>query len=182
MGGTLRLQSQLERGTTFFFHLTFPRPAAVSELLAPAAAAKSYEGLRGLRVLVAEDNPINQWIAVAVLENQGVRVEAVGDGTAALARLRANVYDAAILDIKMPGLSGMQVTVAIRSYPDARHAQLPIIALTANAFNADRAAYMAAGMNATLTKPYEEDELCQLLLRVIQRPPGAETEEELPRQ
>jgi PAS domain S-box-containing protein len=165
MGGVLRLCSEPGVGTTFAFQLTFPR---VDEAAAeqPAAPAVAYEELRGLRVLLAEDNVVNQLIAVAMLEHWGVQVRAVGNGADALTRLSEELYDVALLDIKMPGLSGVEVTTAIRQHPDAAKAAIPIIALTANAFDADRAGYLGAGMNACLTKPYEEADLCGLLLQL----------------
>ncbi|MGY3090498.1 PAS domain S-box-containing protein [Hymenobacter sp. UYAg731] len=164
MGGTLRVASAPGAGTTFAFQLVLPRAPEPAVLLAPAPPDASYEALRGLRVLLAEDNLVSQRIAVAVLEYWGVQVQAVDNGLDALTQLQTHPFDAALLDIRMPGLSGVEVTQAIRRHPDAARANLPIIALTANAFAADRAAYLAAGMNACLTKPYEEAALCQLLL------------------
>ncbi|HEX8327850.1 MAG TPA: PAS domain-containing protein [Hymenobacter sp.] len=166
MGGVLRLCSVAGRGTTFAFQLTLPRLVDGAKETSPPPANASFEGLRGLRVLLAEDNLVNQWIAVVVLENWGVQVKPVSNGTDALTQLRDCEYDAAILDIKMPGMSGVEVTTAIRTNPDAACATIPIIALTANAFEADRASYLAAGMNACLTKPYEEADLCRLLLQL----------------
>ncbi|UOQ96430.1 PAS domain-containing protein [Hymenobacter sp. 5317J-9] len=166
MGGSLQLYSEPGLGTTFSFQLVLPRATEGPALQTPAPAEASYEGLRGLRVLLAEDNPVNQRIAVAVLEHWGVQVQAVGNGLDALAQLLKYSFDVALLDIRMPGLSGVQVTQALRRHPDPARANVPIIALTANAFEADRAAYLAAGMNACLTKPYEEAALCQLLLEL----------------
>ncbi|GAA3982875.1 PAS domain S-box protein [Hymenobacter antarcticus] len=165
MGGMLALHSVPGQGSTFSFELHLPRAAGTAPAASSAAEARpTFEGLRGLRVLLAEDNHLNQLIARAVLEYWGVAVVAVSNGTDALAQLRGHDYDAAILDIRMPGLSGVEVTTALRLLPDARRAGLPIIALTANAFETDRLAYLAAGMNACLIKPYEEADLCQLLL------------------
>ena len=165
MGSTLHVCSEPGRGTTFSFQLTLPHaPAAVPAARPGPLPAVSYEGLRGLRVLLAEDNLVNQWIAVVVLEHWGMQVHAVSNGIDALARLQKERFDVAILDIRMPGLNGVEVTQAIRRHPEAAHANIPVIALTANAFEADLVAYLAAGMNACLTKPYEEAELCQLLL------------------
>jgi PAS domain S-box-containing protein len=166
MGGVLRLCSEPGVGTTFAFQLTLPRVVAGTPGEQPAPATTSYEELRDLRVLLAEDNLVNQWIAVVVLEHWGVRVQAVGNGVDALAHLSEELYDVAILDINMPGLSGLEVTTAIRRHPDAVQASIPIIALTANAFENDRAGYLAAGMNACLTKPYEEADLCELLVQL----------------
>ncbi|MBD2722384.1 PAS domain-containing hybrid sensor histidine kinase/response regulator [Hymenobacter armeniacus] len=172
MGGSLQLYSEPGLGTTFSFQLVLPRVADAPATQTPTPAEVSYEGLRGLRVLLAEDNPVNQRIAVAVLEYWGVQVLAVSNGLDALAQLLQQPFDAVLLDIRMPGLSGLQVTTAFRRHPDPARANVPIIALTANAFEADRAAYLAAGMNACLTKPYEEAALCQLLLELTKAPPG----------
>ncbi|GAB3844340.1 hypothetical protein GCM10028822_01520 [Hymenobacter terrigena] len=164
MGGTLSLCSTPGAGTTFSFQLVLPRAPEPAPLLAPAPPNASCEALRGLRVLLAEDNLVSQQIAVAVLEHWGVQVQAVANGPDALAALQAQPFDVALLDIRMPGLSGVEVTQAIRRHSDAARARIPIIALTANAFAGDRATYLAAGMNACLIKPYEENALCQLIL------------------
>lgn len=171
MGGTLALRSAPGQGSTFSFELPLPRAAGAGPASAGsiAQARPTFEGLRGLRVLLAEDNYLNQWIARVVLEHWGVEVVAVGNGTDALAELSAHDFDAAILDIRMPGLSGVEVTTALRALPNAYRAGIPIIALTANAFETDREAYLAAGMNACLVKPYEEADLCQLLLGLTSR-------------
>ncbi|MBO2009824.1 PAS domain-containing hybrid sensor histidine kinase/response regulator [Hymenobacter negativus] len=165
MGGMLRLCSRPGAGTIFSFTLTLPRATEAPPASQPPAPT-SYEGLRGLRVLLAEDNAVNQWIARVLLEYWGVQVEAVGTGTDALAQLSAHDFDAALLDIRMPGLSGVEVTTAIRRHPNAQRAAVPIIALTANAFDADRQHYLDAGMNGCVTKPFEEADLCQLLLQL----------------
>jgi PAS domain S-box-containing protein len=165
MGGILRLCSEPGEGTTFSFQLALPR-ATEATTQAQAPPVTSYESLRNLRVFLAEDNLVNQRIAVAVLENWGVEVTAVDNGLDALAQLQQHSFDAALLDIRMPGLSGVEVTTAIRRYSNTARATIPIIALTANAFAADRAAYLAAGMDACITKPYEEADLGQLLLEL----------------
>ncbi len=104
---------------------------------------------------------------MVVLEPWGVLVQAMSNGLDALTRLRERPSDAAILAMRMPGLSGAEVTIAIRAHSDLDRANTPIIALTAltaNAFEAGRIGYIAAGRNACLTKPYEEADLCRLLL------------------
>ena len=164
MGGLLQVRSLPGAGTTFSFALLLRRDETLPEAAADRLPAATYEALRGLRVLLAEDNLVNQQIAKSVLEHWGVQVQAVSNGLDALAQLRTNAFDAALLDIRMPGLSGVEVTTAIRMHPDFGRAAIPIAALTANAFENDRIAYLAAGMNACLTKPYEEAALCQLLL------------------
>ncbi|TPG66613.1 PAS domain-containing protein [Hymenobacter nivis] len=168
MGGVLRLTSTPGHGTTFAFQLTLPRPTPAAAPAAPAPPP-AYDELQGRRILLAEDNPVNQFIAVVVLERWGVQVQAVANGTDALDYLRTQPFDAALLDIRMPGLSGVAVTAAIRQHADPVRATVPIIALTANAFDTDRAGYLAAGMDACLTKPYEEAALYQLLVQLLAR-------------
>ncbi|MBC6609385.1 PAS domain S-box protein [Hymenobacter sp. BT507] len=177
MGGTLLLSSLPNQGTTFSFVLTLPRAEDATAAGQPAEqpAAPGYPELHGVRVLLAEDNMVNQWLATVMLEHWGVLVYAVGNGLDALAQLQENDYDAAILDIQMPGLSGVEVTQAIRQCANERRASVPIIALTANAFEADRTSYLAAGMNACLTKPFEEDDLCRLLVQLIRKYPSLPT-------
>ena len=167
MGGALQVRSVPGAGSTFSFQLTLPCDEAPPRAAAAALPPPSFARLRGLRVLLAEDNPVNQQIAVAVLEHWGVAVHAVSNGRDALRQLRQHDYDAAVLDIRMPGLTGVEVTTAVRAGADPRRANIPIIALTANAFEADRVAYLAAGMNACLIKPYEEADLCGLLLELM---------------
>jgi PAS domain S-box-containing protein len=168
MGGALRLCSQVGVGTTFAFTLVLPIATEAAPAVPPAVVV-SYEKLNGLRVLLAEDNVVNQWIARVLLEHWGVEVQAVANGTDALMALTTRSFDAALLDIQMPGLSGVEVTTTIRQHADPARAAIPIIALTANAFEADREKYLAAGMNGCITKPFEEAELCQLLLYLTHR-------------
>ncbi|OUJ69491.1 PAS domain-containing hybrid sensor histidine kinase/response regulator [Hymenobacter crusticola] len=170
MGGELEVRSALEQGSTFFFTLSFPRATVAP--VPPVAEQITYPELRGLRVLLAEDNLVNQWLATVMLEHWGVQVDAVDNGPQALARLQEQAYDVAILDIQMPGLTGLEVTRAIRQHAVAARAQVPILALTANAFQADRESYLAAGMSACLTKPFVEAELCRLLGQLRRVPPA----------
>lgn len=156
MGGALALRSAPGQGSTFSFELR-PPPAARSAGSGPLP----FEDLRGLRVLLAEDNSLNQLIARVVLEHWGMVVVAVGNDPDALAQLREHDYDAAILDIRMPGLSRVEVTMALRALRDVRRAGVSIITLTDNALETDRLACLVAGINAYLVKPYEEAALCQ---------------------
>ncbi|MCI1186728.1 PAS domain-containing protein [Hymenobacter sp. DH14] len=172
MGGTLLLCSQPGAGSTFSFVLSLPlAPAAPTAPAVAAEAPATYEALRGLRVLLAEDNVVNQLIARALLEYWGVEVHTAGTGTEALAQLTTHDFDAALLDIHMPGLSGVEVAMALRRHAHFGRAATPLIALTANAFDTDRAAYLNAGMNGCVTKPFEEAELCDWLLRLTRRGP-----------
>ncbi|WP_316934310.1 ATP-binding protein [Hymenobacter sp. AT01-02] len=154
MGGTLQVESQLGKGSTFTFQLMLPR----STPSAPVAFAPSYDtgALRGKRVLLVEDNEINRLLAGLLLEEWGVTMDEVEDGPTGIEQLQQAAYDAVLMDIQMPGMSGLEATAAIRQLPNPHHARIPIVALTANAFANDAEQYLAAGMNACVAKPFDE--------------------------
>ncbi|MGJ3233062.1 MAG: ATP-binding protein [Oceanicaulis sp.] len=134
---------------------------------APRAQADAPRGrpLSGLHVLLAEDDPVNSMIAKTVLARLGAETVHVGDGRAAAEAAAVSVFDAALLDLRMPVLDGRGAARAIRSLSGGR-AALPIIALTANATEEDRAECLAAGMDDFLTKPLDPDALVTTLLRL----------------
>ncbi len=177
MGGVLRLSSMPGEGTTFGLTLTLPRttppavppPAEVARL----AAAVPDVPLAGVRVLLVEDHDVNRQVAELLLQHLGATIDAAASGPEALALAQVHCYDVVLMDIQMPGMSGLDVTAALRRDPDPQRAQLPIIALTANAFASDRARYLAAGMDACLTKPFEEVELVRLVRTLLHQPPLA---------
>jgi protein-histidine pros-kinase len=115
------------------------------------------EGRRRLRILLAEDVPINQQVATKLLEKRGHAVDVVTNGREAIAAVQREAYDAVLMDIQMPEMDGITATRRIRE--DARFASLPIIAVTAHALDSDRAACLAAGMNDYLAKPFRPTEL-----------------------
>ncbi|GHC93857.1 hypothetical protein GCM10007320_45150 [Pseudorhodoferax aquiterrae] len=117
----------------------------------------------GARVLLAEDNLVNQEVATQLLHAAGVQVDVAGDGAQALEMVRSRPYDLVLMDVQMPHLDGLEVTRRIRQEPAL--AQLPIIAMTANAFPEDRQACLEAGMNEHLAKPVDPRELHAALLR-----------------
>jgi CheY-like chemotaxis protein len=129
-------------------------------------SAKEEQGkLRGARVLLAEDNEINQQVAQEMLEKSGLVVGIANNGEEAVQRVKAEVYDAVLMDIQMPVMGGFEATQEIRK--DGRFKDLPIIAMTAHAMAGDREKSLAAGMNDHVTKPIDPDELFSALLRWI---------------
>jgi CheY-like chemotaxis protein len=139
-----------------------PAPAPSSQ---PGVARVNY-GLRGKHVLLVEDNPVNQQIARELLESVGVAVTVAANGRIALSLLDGDAgFDAVLMDLQMPELDGYDTTRAIRATP--RHAQLPIIALTAHALPTERIRCLTAGMNDHIAKPVEPEVLFHVLARWI---------------
>ncbi|WP_022824212.1 PAS domain-containing protein [Hymenobacter norwichensis] len=168
MGGTLTVDSKPGQGSTFAFTLQLPR---TSTQPLPTLAETEWPELAGLRVLLAEDNRINQRISLLMLQPQGVAVDCASSGPEALRCFNEQLYDVVLMDIQMPGMSGVEVTRLIRHHPDPRRANIPIIALTANALRRDQDRYLAAGMNACLIKPFEERYLHQTIINVLRGTP-----------
>jgi PAS domain S-box-containing protein len=171
MGGELLCQSTPGEGSTFSFCLRFPLPATAAVLPPPVAAPVSLEGAR---ILVVEDNAINQQVARELLEGVGATVVIADGGRAAVNMIlgQGARFDAVLMDLQMPGMDGFEATREIRRHPD--HRTLPIIAMTAHAFEQERGKCLAAGMNDHVAKPVEPQQLFATLLRwMATRPPSA---------
>ena len=121
--------------------------------------------LAGKKVLLVEDNELNQEVAVALLKDLGVNIDVVANGALALDRLATAAYDLVLMDMQMPVMDGITATIEIRKQP--RYAALPIVAMTANAMSVDRERCLAAGMNDHLAKPIDPDLLAETLRRWI---------------
>ncbi|MBB5206075.1 PAS domain S-box-containing protein [Inhella inkyongensis] len=160
MGSRIEVSSREGQGSCFEFRLNLVRlePAAAPQ---PAAASIS----PGLRVLVAEDNLINQKVVARLLERLQATVVLVDDGAQALREVQQQSFDLVLMDCQMPELDGIEATRRIRALP-APFVQPPIVALTANAFAEDRRACLAAGMDDFLSKPVSGERLAELLARL----------------
>ena len=135
------------------------------------------ERRRGARILLAEDNPVNQTVAVRLLEKRGHTVVAVASGREALRAVEREAFDLVLMDVQMPDLDGYEATAILRARERDRGTHLPIVALTAHAMSGDRERCLAAGMDAFLTKPVQAEELEATLQRLVAdgppRPPAA---------
>ena len=121
---------------------------------------------------MAEDNDLNAEIVEAILESVGLKIERVEDGIQCVNRIEkmpADTYDMILMDIQMPKMDGYKATQAIRRLPDKDKACIPIIAMTANAFEEDKRDAIAAGMNGHIAKPIQLDKLLAMLAEVIRK-------------
>ena len=172
MGGTITRAERARRGQ----HVPArPAPAGRRPMAAgrrPGAADRPPRpSRRSLRVLVAEDNEVNQLVAQAMLERQGVQVDVVADGAAAVDAALSGDVDAVFMDCQMPGMDGLDATRWIRAVESGTLAlagpssasRLPIIAMTASALLSDRAACLAVGMDGFLPKPWTAQQLTDVL-------------------
>ena len=135
-----------------------------------ADAEKGAPDFSGKRILLAEDNEMNQIIAVAILEEVGFAVEIAVDGTEAVEKMEkapAGYYDIILMDIQMPQMDGYTAAKRIRALEDPAKAGIPIVAVTANAFEEDRKTAMEAGMNGHLAKPYDVGEIMRTLKEIL---------------
>jgi signal transduction histidine kinase/CheY-like chemotaxis protein len=167
MGGTVGVDSQPGRGSRFRFTAWLGVAAAGGDAAGDAALSAPPPGLAGARVLLAEDNALNQEVALAMLNEAGVIVDVVADGEAAVAQVGVEAYDAVLMDMQMPVLDGPGAAQRIRRLPGFE--SLPIIAMTANVLPEDLARCRAAGMNDHVPKPIMPSQLWWTLQRWIGR-------------
>ena len=154
-GGEIHVESELGQGSTFV--VTFPCEVASGELPKqipehPEAPTAPVGGSNPGRLLVVEDNPVNQKVVTAVLRKRGYAIELANDGQEAIAKLESGGdFDLVLMDVQMPGLDGLEATRLIRQ--DPRWTHLPIIAMTAHAMTGDKERCLEAGMNDYISKP-----------------------------
>jgi CheY-like chemotaxis protein len=128
-------------------------------------------GHRHLRILLAEDNPVNQKLAVRLLEKWGHAVVVVGTGQDALTAVAHEVFDLVLMDVQMPRMDGLTATAAIRARERSSQTHLPVVAMTANAMRGDKELCLAAGMDAYVSKPLKTTELRAIIEQVVSTPP-----------
>jgi CheY-like chemotaxis protein len=163
MGGTLRAASQEGQGS--IFTLEIPLPFSQETVEADSNSAHLTQSGHGQSVLLVEDNPVNQTVIEAMLRSLGYQVSLVGDGAQAVYHAKRHSYAAILMDCRLPVMDGYEATRQIRCLPAC--ADVPIIALTANALQGDREACLDAGMNDYLAKPFKRADLQHILQRWI---------------
>jgi CheY-like chemotaxis protein/anti-sigma regulatory factor (Ser/Thr protein kinase) len=188
MGGDVGVTSQPGAGSTFWMTARLQLPTAhtpragvrgaARREAAPAAASGPppqqalAQRFGGARVLLADDDPVNQEVTTELLRRAGLNVEVADDGAQAIERVREGRYDLVLMDMQMPRVDGIEATRAIRAQPGFE--RLPILAMTANAFDEDRERCLAAGMNDHVSKPVDPQSFYASVLRWLeQAAPGA---------
>ena len=172
MGGTIEVESEEGKGTRFIMKFSFPvslenQVREKEKQNIPDITEK----LEGKRILLAEDNELNAEIAETVLEETGIKVKHVEDGIQCIEELKKmpeKYYDVILMDVQMPNMDGYTATQRIRDLDDSR-AEIPIIAMTANAYDEDRRKAQEAGMDGFLAKPLDVDEMMRLLGKITKK-------------
>ena len=173
LGGIINVESELGKGSTFTVtlkHRIADESYYVKEYIEESGTGS--EILEGRNILLAEDNDLNAEIAEAILERAGLKTERVENGIQCVNRIMempTGTYDMILMDIQMPQMDGYKATQAIRNLPDKDKACIPIIAMTANAFEEDKREAIAAGMNGHIAKPIQVDKLLSMLAEVIRQ-------------
>lgn len=172
MGGSIEVKSELGKGTVFTFTLMhkIADEKYYSKKIETADVSDTGEKLHGKHVLLAEDNDLNAEIAIAVLEEIGLIIERVEDGIQCVNRIEqmpSGTYDLILMDIQMPNMDGYKATQCIRRLDDKKKSEIPIIAMTANAFEEDKKRAFDAGMNGHIAKPIDIDKLEEVILSVL---------------
>ena len=163
MGGEIGVESTLGKGSTFWVLLNLAKggaqPAADAPFSPPTASDSA-------RLLLVEDMEVNREIACAILRSMGYRVDAVPDGSDAVAAVQSSSYDLVLMDVQMPGMDGLTATKLIRALPGSV-AAIPIVAMTANVLPKQIDAFRSAGMNGHIGKPFKRGELMATIERYI---------------
>ena len=168
MNGRIAVESRLGQGSAFLCSFSFrlseaPAPLSAPELSCPPQSAD-------WRILLVEDNELNQEIAMTILEEAGCAVDVASDGAEAVEKVRHSLetpYDVVLMDIQMPVMDGIEATKTIRALDDPQLARLPIVAITANAFEEDRQRVLSAGMNGHLGKPIDVAKMFATLQSIL---------------
>jgi CheY-like chemotaxis protein/nitrogen-specific signal transduction histidine kinase len=187
MGGQIWVESAVGQGSQFFFTARFRIPDAKTST-SPAASVSGQNGTgertalhflaeHKLKILLAEDNAINQAIAARLLERHGCSVVIANNGREAVAALEKDAFDLVLMDIQMPEMDGLEAALKIREAERSSQTRIPIVAMTAHAMKGDEEMCLSAGMDGYVTKPVQSKKLFETIHRVLSRRPVGVTEQ-----
>jgi CheY-like chemotaxis protein len=163
MDGRIWLDSNVKTGSRFCFTVRVGVPENSAPERPLPSDAERRDWIKGKRVLVAEDNRVNQMVASRLLEKYGFQALGAHSGRAALEMLQFERVDLVLMDVQMPDIDGLEATRRIREMEKKTGAHLPILAMTANAMQGDRDKCLSAGMDGYLAKPVQGDQLYQAI-------------------
>jgi PAS domain S-box-containing protein len=168
LGGQIGVESSQGKGTTFWFTAVFEKPTAASEIIPEKIKMRCKEHFQGLRVLVVDDDEINQVVAQGILESAGCIVELISRGKAAIEALETGVYDVILMDVQMPDMDGFETSAAIRQREKATlRRRTPIFALTAQVGKTETERCREVGMDACLSKPVNPSAVFDAIANVL---------------
>ena len=161
LGSTIQLESDVNKGTTLKFNLTF----GIGEALEKKENISSINRISDMtkKILLVEDNKINQMITQKMLEQKGISSVIIANGEEAIAHLKSNTYDLVLMDVHLPGINGTEATSEIRKF----NTSTPIIALTAISLNENREMLLSYGMDEVITKPFVPEEFYEILFKFL---------------
>ncbi|NNG00955.1 MAG: response regulator [Desulfobacteraceae bacterium] len=159
MGGCIDVRSNFGEGAVFWFMLEFEKDSAGQTQQPPPSNKLKDPPTGNLRLLVVEDNPVNQKVAILLLKKMGYYATVAANGLDAVQELTQNTYDLVLMDIQMPEMDGIEATRIIRQSPNVLNKAIPIVAMTANALKKDQEECVAAGMNDFIPKPIRPEKL-----------------------
>ena len=167
--GRIECESQVGKGTTYSLYFTLKLLPDRELQAAGAAKTVSVQDLVGKEILLVEDNELNMEIAQMVLKKAGLVIDTAENGSEAVAKAQAKRYDMILMDIQMPVMNGYEATRAIRQLKDKHLADVPIIAMTANAFQEDKEKALSEGMDGHVAKPLKVEVLLQAMQEAFKR-------------
>jgi PAS domain S-box-containing protein len=165
-GGTIDVASEFGKGSVFTFNIAYKVGKLESKSKLPENKSVEFKKIKHVKILLAEDNEINQFLACELLKSWGMEVDTAKNGLEAIEKWAKNEYDLILMDIQMPELGGVEATIEIRNRQLSK-SNVPIIALTANALKGQKERFMSFGMNDYLSKPFNETELYNKIVSLL---------------